>query len=111
MDLLALLREFGADDALIALAETWSNRADEGAEPMSDDDLTALLTGLQGLADDDEAGVGLLVAAADEADAIRGEQATREEQAAAEDAAAAEAAARLRGEAPEASEQGDEPAE
>src|SRR5690606_11012441 len=96
MNLLDLLREFGADEALIALAEAWVNRAD-AEDPMSDEDLDALLSGLMALADDDEAGVGLLLSAADTADEVRAEQTRRAEAAEQEEAAAAEAIRRLRG--------------
>lgn len=106
MNLLDLLREFGADEALVTLAEAWVNRSDDA--PVSDEDLDALLTGLMALADDDEAGVGLLLAAADTADEIRAEQEAREAAAAAEEAEAAEAIRRLRGETAENDDDGDE---
>lgn len=115
MDLLALLREFGADDALVALAETWAARpadgeeAPEGYEPMSDDDLQRLHDGLVALGQDEEAGVGLLLALADTAEAIRSEQGVREEAAAQEEQEAAAARARLRGEDPEASDPAADP--
>jgi hypothetical protein len=98
MDLLTLLREFGAPDSLIALAEGWLARDEEGAEALSDEDLVALHDGLVALADDEEAGVGLLLAAAETAEGIRAEQAARDEAARAEEEAAAEARRRLLGE-------------
>lgn len=107
MNLLDLLREFGADDALIALAERWTTRTEDGVEALSDDELQSLLDGLMGLAQDDEAGVGLLLAAADEADAVRAEQTGRDEAAAEEDRQAEEARRRLAGEATDEAEASD----
>lgn len=107
MNLIEMLREYGASDELIALAEQFAARADEGTEAMSDEDLASLLAGLVALAEDEEVGVGLLLAAAETADLIRGEQTIREEAAEAEEQAAAEAIARLRGEDPEANADGD----
>lgn len=107
MNLLDLLREFGADEALVALAEAWVNRAD-AETPMSDEDLDALLAGLMALADDDEAGVGLLLSAADTADEVRAEQTRRAEVAEQEEAEAAEAIRRLRGEQDDTDTDGDD---
>jgi hypothetical protein len=108
VNLIELLRAFGASEELIALAERWEARetdADghttgwpEGVEALTDDDVTALLTGLVGLAEDDEVGVPLLEAAADTASGLRTEQVDRTEAAAAEEAAVEAQRARLRGE-------------
>ncbi len=104
MNLIDLLREFGADDDLIALAERWINRTGENITPLTDDELTSLLSGLIALGDNDEAGVGLIGVAADTAVDLRGEQASRQEAADAEEAQIAADRARLRGEEPEATE-------
>src|SRR5688572_16798744 len=98
MDLLALLSEFGAaDEALVSLAQAWADRpaADatdaeipEGYEPLSDEDLQRLHDGLVALGEDDAAGVGLLLALADTAEAIRNEQGARDEAAQQEEAEA-----------------------
>lgn len=99
MNLLDLLRSFGADADLIALVERWVGRTTEGAEALTDDELTSLYDSLTALANDDEAGVGLLIAAADVVDEIRTEQNARAEAEAEAEAARNEAINRLRGEA------------
>lgn len=112
MDLIELLRAFGASDELIALAERWVARETddgghttgwpEGAEAMSDDEVTSLLTGLVALADDDEAGVPLLEAAADGASGLRQEQVDRAAASEEEERQVEAQRARLRGEEPAA---------
>lgn len=103
-ELLRLLREFGADDALISLVERFA--ATDG-EPLSDEDLDTMLSGLVAFAEEDEASAALLGECADAATAVRAEQASRDEQAAAEEAERQAAAARLRGEDPEANADAD----
>jgi len=131
MDLVALLREFFGDEptaeqeALIALAARWAegelSTADgddtvvmtwaEG-EPMTDDELTTLADGLTALADDTEAGLGLLTAAADVVTEVNTETAARVELAEAEDAALEAERRRLRGETDDEPEaEGDDPAD
>lgn len=114
MNLLDLLRAFGADESIIALAERWAARPAEGVEPaadyvpLTDEDLVTLQTGLQALGEDDTAGVPLLLAAADVNDEITTEQDSRTEAAEAEERDAEAARARLRGDEPEASDEGAE---
>lgn len=118
MNLVELLRAFGADESLIALAERWLARQDDGTWPdgveaMTDDEVSTFMSGLIALgdpdvhnADGDEPGDGLIAAAADTAVAVRAEQTARETAAEAAEAQRAQDIARLRGEDPEASEQG-----
>lgn len=106
--LLELLREFGADDALITLADRFAQRENEGAEPLTDEELDQLQAGLVALAEDDEASAGLLSEAAGAVEAVRGEVTAREETAAQEDADRDAAIARLRGDDPEPDDEGDE---
>jgi len=104
-ELLRLLSEFGASDEITALAERFSAPAPEGddaptVEPLSYEELDTLLAALIALADEPEASVALLTAAADGAVAVRDEQTARVAAAEAEEAEIAEQRARLLG-APE----------
>lgn len=108
MNLIELLREFGADDALIALAERFLSPGD-GTTPLSDEELDQLQTGLVALAEDEEASGPLLGLAADAVEAVRAEAARRDEEAAAEEAERDAAIARLRGENDAEAEAGDDP--
>lgn len=112
MTLVEMLRAFGADEALIALAERWCARSadgtyPEGTDPLTPDDMNEMLSGLVALgaeghvnANDEEPGNGLIMAAADAAQGLR--TAIEAEAAEAEEAEAERQAnmARLRGETP-----------
>lgn len=119
MDLIALLREFGAEETLIELAERWSASTPgdgdnavrvwpEGSTPLTDDELSALLDGLTALGQNDEVGLGLIEAAADVATDARAEVAAREADAVAEAEAIEQARQRLNGEPEASGEGGDE---
>lgn len=106
MNLLDLLRAYGADDATIALAERWLGRAvaddgtvtwAEGTEPMTDVEVVELTGALALLADDDEATLGLLEAAANTIDDLRAESTRRDAEADAAALAIEEQRARIRG--------------
>lgn len=99
-DLIALVERFGqgatpdpTDDAPHPLRE-WAND-----DPMSDEELGAIIAGLTALADDEEASAALLGEAADAVVSVQAEVQAREEVAAAEEAERQAAIARLRGEA------------
>lgn len=108
MDLIELLRSYGADETLIGLAERWVGRATDGTEALTDAELTTLLDGLMALGDDDEAGLGLLQAAADTASQLRDEEAARTAAAVEEEEAIAAERARLRGDEPTDGPDGDD---
>ena len=97
MTLIELLREFGTDADLIALAERFLSPG-EGTEPLTDEELDQLQAGLIALGDDEEASGPLLGLAADAVEAVRAEQTSRDETAATEEAERQAAIARLRGE-------------
>lgn len=97
MTLIELLREFGTDADLIALAERFLSPG-EGTEPLTDDELDQLQAGLIALGDDEEAAGPLLGLAADAVEAVRAETVRRDEEAANEEAERQAAIARLRGE-------------
>lgn len=125
-ELLQLLRDHGTDGDVVALAErlaaaTVPEHEDgaeitaedrllvfpEGVDPLTDEELSTLLSALAALGEDDTAPVELIVQAADAVGLIRAEN-TNRDAAAAEQAAEREAAvALLRGETEAA--QGDEP--
>lgn len=122
-ELLRLLREFAAADverqvsdedlqALIGRAEAFGAEGDDaGPTAMSDDDLDALVSGLQGLADEDLASAALLREAHATFEAASGEVTRREDEAAAEEAERQAAIAALRGENEEGEEEIEGPAE
>lgn len=112
-NLLRLLREFDADEALIANLEAFvASQAEDAPDDatVSDEVLLSIEDGLIALADDDEASAALLGEAADAVGAIRTEAAARIEVAEAEEAERQAAIRALRGEDPEAAAEG-EPAE
>ncbi len=98
-ELIRLLTEFGASDDLIAIATRFVNPED-GATPLTDDELASLDAGLVALADEDEASAALLREAADTVVSVRTQVDERTAAAEAEDAAVEAERARLRGEDP-----------
>lgn len=113
MTLVEMLRAFGADEALIALAERWCARSadgtyPDGTDPLTPDDMNEMLSGLVALgaeghvnANDEEPGNGLIMAAADAAQGLRTEIETADAEAAAAETERQANMARLRGEAAE----------
>ena len=110
-ELLALLREIEASDdieladGLVDLAEQFGRRNDDGATPLDDDQLKALIDGLVALGAHDDVSGELIGLAADVAVAARGEREALAERLEAEEAARQEQLARLRGDDPSAEDE------